>query len=29
LFSASWLPLSTAWMAASKLVPQPVAFYAK
>jgi uncharacterized membrane protein len=28
LFSASWLPLSTAWMAASKLAPQPVAFYA-
>ena len=28
LFSASWLPLSTAWMAASKLAAQPVAFYA-
>jgi uncharacterized membrane protein len=28
LFSVSWLPLSTAWMAASKLAPQPVAFYA-
>src|ERR1700745_42222 len=28
LFSVSLLPLSTAWMAASKLAPQPVAFYA-
>lgn len=28
LFSVSWLPLSTAWMATSKLAPQPVAFYA-
>jgi uncharacterized membrane protein len=28
LFSASWLPLSTAWMAKSKLAPEPVAFYA-
>jgi len=28
LFSASLLPLSTAWMAVSKLAPQPVAFYA-
>ena len=28
LFSISLLPLSTAWMAVSKLVPQPVAFYA-
>jgi uncharacterized membrane protein len=28
LFSMSLLPLSTAWMAASKLAPQPVAFYA-
>jgi uncharacterized membrane protein len=28
LFSISWLPLSTAWMAASELSPQPVAFYA-
>jgi uncharacterized membrane protein len=28
LFSVSWLPLSTAWMAVSKLSPQPVAFYA-
>ena len=28
LFSVSVLPLSTAWMAVSKLAPQPVAFYA-
>jgi uncharacterized membrane protein len=28
LFSMSLLPFSTAWMAASKLAPQPVAFYA-
>jgi len=28
LFSASLLPLSTAWMAVSRLAPQPVAFYA-
>src|SRR5947199_8232657 len=28
LFSVSLLPLSTAWMAVSKLSPQPVAFYA-
>src|SRR5256884_6924347 len=28
LFSVSLLPLSTAWMAVSKLPPQPVAFYA-
>jgi uncharacterized membrane protein len=28
LFSVSLLPLSTAWMAVSKLEPQPVAFYA-
>src|SRR5690242_712418 len=28
LFSISLLPLSTAWMARSKLAPQPVAFYA-
>ena len=28
LFSMSLLPLSTAWMAISKLVPEPVAFYA-
>ncbi|HVB15642.1 MAG TPA: TMEM175 family protein [Stellaceae bacterium] len=28
LFSMSILPLSTAWMAVSKLAPQPVAFYA-
>jgi uncharacterized membrane protein len=28
LFSMSLLPLSTAWMAASRLAPQPVAFYA-
>lgn len=28
LFSVSLLPLSTAWMATSKLEPQPVAFYA-
>jgi uncharacterized membrane protein len=28
LFSVSLLPLSTAWMALSKLSPQPVAFYA-
>jgi uncharacterized membrane protein len=28
LFSMSLLPLSTAWMAVSKLAPQPVAFYA-
>ena len=28
LFSASLLPLSTAWMAVSKLGPQPVSFYA-
>src|SRR5262245_65727583 len=28
LFSASLLPLSTAWMARSELAPQPVAFYA-
>ena len=28
LFSVSLLPLSTAWMAVSKLTPQPVAFYA-
>ena len=28
LFWMSWLPFSTAWMAASKLAPQPVAFYA-
>jgi len=27
LFSASLLPLSTAWMAVSKSAPQPVAFY--
>ena len=27
LFSVSLLPLSTAWMAVSKLAPQPVAFY--
>jgi TMEM175 potassium channel family protein len=28
LFSMSLLPLSTAWMAANELSPQPVAFYA-
>src|SRR5499433_2273210 len=28
LFSMSLLPLSTAWMAVSKLAPQPAAFYA-
>jgi uncharacterized membrane protein len=28
LFSMSLLPFSTAWMAASKLAPQPTAFYA-
>jgi uncharacterized membrane protein len=28
LFSASLLPLSTAWMAVTELAPQPVAFYA-
>jgi uncharacterized membrane protein len=28
LFSASLLPFATAWMAVSKLAPQPVAFYA-
>jgi uncharacterized membrane protein len=28
LFSVSLLPLSTAWVAASELAPQPVAFYA-
>jgi len=28
LFSMSLLPLSTAWMATSRLAPQPVAFYA-
>ena len=28
LFSVSLLPLATAWMAVSKLEPQPVAFYA-
>jgi len=28
LFSASLLPLATAWMAVSELAPQPVAFYA-
>jgi uncharacterized membrane protein len=28
LFSVSLLPLATAWMAISKLSPQPVAFYA-
>ncbi|MBZ9684311.1 MULTISPECIES: hypothetical protein [unclassified Mesorhizobium] len=28
LFSVSLLPLATAWMAASELAPQPVAFYA-
>jgi uncharacterized membrane protein len=28
LFSMSLLPFSTAWMAATKLAPQPVAFYA-
>lgn len=28
LFSISLLPLSTAWMAVSRLSPQPVAFYA-
>ena len=28
LFSMSLLPLSTAWMAISKLAPEPVAFYA-
>jgi uncharacterized membrane protein len=28
LFSVSLLPLSTAWMAVSKLSPEPVAFYA-
>jgi uncharacterized membrane protein len=28
LFSVSLLPLSTAWMAISKLAPQPVSFYA-
>lgn len=28
LFSVSWLPLATAWMAVSELAPQPVAFYA-
>lgn len=28
LFSISLLPISTAWMAVSRLAPQPVAFYA-
>ncbi|HEY3790720.1 MAG TPA: DUF1211 domain-containing protein, partial [Bradyrhizobium sp.] len=28
LFSVSLLPFSTAWMAVSRLAPQPVAFYA-
>lgn len=28
LFSVSLLPLSTAWMAVSRLAPQPVSFYA-
>jgi uncharacterized membrane protein len=28
LFAASLLPFSTAWMAVSKLAPQPVALYA-
>ena len=28
LFAVSLLPLSTAWMAVSKLAPQPVSFYA-
>lgn len=28
LFSVSLLPLATAWMAVSRLAPQPVAFYA-
>src|SRR4029077_19378393 len=28
LFSMSLLPLSTAWMAVSRLAPQPVCFYA-
>ena len=28
LFSMSLLPLATAWMAISKLAPEPVAFYA-
>src|SRR5690348_7215326 len=28
LFSISLLPLATAWMATSRLAPQPVAFYA-
>jgi uncharacterized membrane protein len=28
LFSASLLPLATAWMAVSELAPQPVSFYA-
>lgn len=28
LFAASLLPLSTAWMAVSRLAPQPVSFYA-
>src|SRR5262249_2210483 len=28
LFSMALLPLSTAWMAVSRLAPQPVAFYA-
>jgi TMEM175 potassium channel family protein len=28
LFSMSLLPLATAWMAVSRLAPQPVAFYA-
>src|SRR4030095_3458419 len=28
IFSMSLLPLSTAWMAVSRLAPQPVAFYA-
>jgi uncharacterized membrane protein len=28
LFSISMIPLSTAWMATSRLAPQPVAFYA-
>ena len=28
LFSMSLLPISTAWMAVSRLAPQPVAFYA-
>jgi uncharacterized membrane protein len=28
LFAMSLLPLSTAWMAVSRLAPQPVAFYA-